>query len=171
VAFLEKIRSSDGNVRLATWRAAGPMGAPAVAPLGDLMAGEDKGVAKAAKMALTAIVHHAARPGAAEEARAVAAELLKLSRSDRSVAMRREVVYLLGFIGSGPTVADLASLLGQADLRDEARMALERIPGSASLNALKKALKTAPADFRPALEQSIRNRAYTPKTVGTIASR
>jgi HEAT repeat protein len=164
--FLDKIKSPDASVRYAAWRSAGPMGAQAVAPLADLMASSDKGVAKAAQGALQAIVHHAGRPGAGREARAVAEELLKVAASNRPRMVRADVLNWLGMIGDGRGVSGIAKLLGDAELREDARMALERIPGRDAQRALENALKTAPADFKPNLEQSLYNRKLAPATVG-----
>jgi HEAT repeat protein len=169
--FLEKIKSPDANVRYAAWRAAGPMGAQAVAPLAELMASSDKGVAKAAQGALQAIVHHAGRPGASREARAVAEELLKVAASNRPRMVRADALNWLGMIGEGRVVSGIAKLLGDAEMREDARMALERIPGRDAQRALENALKTAPADFKPNLEQSLYNRQLTPATVGTPSAR
>lgn len=164
--FLDKIKSSDANVRYAAWRSAGPMGAQAVAPLADLMASADKGVAKAAQGALQAIVHHAGRPGASREARAVSEELLKVAASNRPRLVRADALNWLGMIGDGRIVSGIAKLLGDAELREDARMALERIPGREAQRALERALQTAPADFKPNIEQSLYNRKLTPATVG-----
>jgi HEAT repeat protein len=166
--FLDKIKSTDASVRYAAWRSAGPMGAPAVAPLADLMASPEKGVAKAAKEALQAIVHHAGRPDAQAEARAVATELLKVAASTRPRQVRADALHWLGFIGDRRAVSGLAKLLGDAEVREDARLALERIPGKESLRVLRKALQTAPADFKPNLEQSLYNRKLTPAAVGTM---
>ncbi|HZP83387.1 MAG TPA: HEAT repeat domain-containing protein [Chthonomonadaceae bacterium] len=165
-AFLEALKSPDAERRYAAWRGAGPMGAAAVAPIADLCASPDRGVAKAAKGALENIAHHAARPGAGKEARAVSTELLQVAQSRRPTATRAEALHLLGFTADSRAVPGIAPLLTDTAVRDEARMALERIPGNASLHALKQAAKTAPADFRPALEQSLHNRVLTPKTAG-----
>ncbi|MBI3910288.1 MAG: hypothetical protein HY320_05065 [Armatimonadetes bacterium] len=169
--FLEKIQSSDASVRYAAWRSAGPVGAPAVVPLADLMASADKGVVKAAQGALQGIVHYAARPGAREEARSVSAELLKVAASSRPTRVRAEALHWLGFVGDQRAVLGIALLLGDAEVRDEARMALERMPGRAPRRALQQALETAPADFKPNLQQSLSNRHLTPDTVGTRPAR
>ena len=49
-------------------------------------------------------------------------------------------------------------------------MILERIPGNASLNALRQAAKEAPADFRPNAEQSLHNRTLTRQTAGVASA-
>lgn len=169
--FLEQIQSSDADVRYAAWRAAGPQGAAAILPLADLMDGEDKGVAKAAKGALETIVHYAGRPGAQPEAQAVAVELLQVATSDRSRPTRAEALNWLGFVGDEAVVPGLAKLLEDPEVREDARLALERIPGPESRRALRKALRTAPEDFRPNLEQSLYNRRLTPATVGRRPAR
>jgi HEAT repeat protein len=169
--FLEQIRSNNADVRYRAWRAAGPMGAAAVEPLADLMASPDRGVAKAAGEALQTIVHHAARPTASDEARAVATALLKVAAASRPRPVRADALHGLGFVGDDRAVLGLAKLLSDPEVRDDARMALERIPGRASLRALERARDAAPDDFRPHLEQSIRNRGLTRATVGIKASR
>ena len=99
--FLGKIDSSDADVRYAAWRSAGPQGAQAVAPLCERLDGADRGVGKAAKGALQAIVHHAARPGAATEASTVSAALLKVAQSERSAPTRGYALHLLGLTSPG----------------------------------------------------------------------
>jgi HEAT repeat protein len=176
MAFLEMIKSPDGNVRVEAQKSAGPMGAAAVAPLADLIASADKGTAKAAREALDTVAWYAARPSAA--AHAVSVELLKVADSSRQGKVRVEALHLLGFTGDGRVVPGIVNVMmaakddqEQPQIREEARLALERIPGSASLNALKKAEQGAPADFRPNLEQSVYNRNLTPKTEGLLPAR
>jgi HEAT repeat protein len=188
--LIAQIQSANADVRYKAWRSAGPMGAPAVVPLGTLMASPDTGVAKAAKGALETVAHHAARPGAREEAYAVSQELLKLAGNVlpapsadvpqgaqvrnvavRPFAVRAEALHLLGFTADSRSVPGIAKLLSDPVVRDEARMALERIPGSASLNALKQAEKTADDSFRSHLRQSLHNRALRPETAGMQPAR
>lgn len=171
-AFLAQIRSEDAEQRYKAWRGAGPFGAKAVVPLAELAASPLPGVAKAAREALQVIVHHAGRPGATDEARAVAAALLSVAESPRqSTRVRADALHWLGFVGDARAVPGIARLLNEPGVRDEARMALERIPGRESLRALRQARDTAPADFKAHLEQSLRARALTPATVGTKPAR
>jgi len=172
--LIEKMKSSDPYVRYEAWKSAGPMGAEAVAGLADLVASSDRWVARAAKFALGNITHYAARPaspssgreGAKNEASAVAGELLKVATSNRPLRVRADALNLLGFVGDGKTVSAIAKLLDERDVRDEARMALERIPGRDSQRALQRACERAPADFKPNIEQSLRSRSLTPVTAG-----
>jgi hypothetical protein len=168
--LVNDIKSSDGKTRLKAQQSAGPVGAQALPALADLAASSDKGVAKAARGAMETVAHYAARPGAGAEAKAVSAELLKIAQTNRPRQVRADAIYLLGFTANdGKTVEYIAELLLNRDLWDEARMALERIPGNAATNALKKAAKTANDEMRPHLEQSLKNRATTMKTVGIAA--
>jgi HEAT repeat protein len=169
--FLDQIKSSDADVRYKAWRTAGPMGATAVAPLGDLAALPDKGVAKAAKAALQEIAHYAARPGAGAEARVISVELVRVAASIRPRLVRADALYLLSFTADSRAVPDIARLLKDADVREAARMTLERIPGSASLHALRQEAKDAHTDFRSNLEQSLYNRNLTRQTVGVAPAR
>jgi HEAT repeat protein len=145
------------------------LGAAAVLPLADAMASTDKGVSRAATEALERVTHHAARPGAGKsEAARVAAELLKVASSKRPATVRKEALNQLGFVGTNRDVAPLARLLGDIEVRDDARMALERIPGPQSLRALQEALGRAPADLQPGLRQSIWSRTQTRATLGAM---
>jgi hypothetical protein len=65
---------------------------------------------------------------------------------------------MLSEIGDDKAVDPLAALLTDKDLREDARAALQRIPGKKSLAALKAALATAPEDYKPAIAVSLRVR-------------
>jgi hypothetical protein len=81
--------------------------------------------------------------------------------------VRAEAAHLLGFVGGDEAVPPLAHLLNELEMQEEARLALERIPGSASTHSLQHALQTAPAEFRPNLEQSLGHKRVSMKTIGT----
>ena len=165
--LLSDIKSEDMNVRYAAWRSAGPYGSEAVAPLADLMREDDRTIGKAAKMAVHQIVHHAGRPEARADALAVSAELLKVAESKtRPRMVRSDCLYWVGLIGSAEVVPGLSRLLGDHVVREDARLALERLPGDESLRALHDAAATAPPDFKPNLQQSLHNRQLTPSTAG-----
>ncbi|MGQ9651455.1 MAG: HEAT repeat domain-containing protein [Phycisphaerae bacterium] len=86
------------------------------------------------------------------------AELLTLCESEQPAAVRREVLWMLSEIAGDEAVGAIAPLFANADLREDARMSLERLPGEKSLAALKEALKSAPEDFRPNIAVSLRQR-------------
>jgi HEAT repeat protein len=165
-AFLARIENKDPDVRVAAVHDAASAGAPAVVPLGERMASPDPGVAKSAGEALRVIVHHSARPGAKDEAKAVSHGLAQLLTPGHPRKVRAEAAHLLGFVGGDEAVPPLAHLLNDPEMQEEARLALERIPGSASTHALERSLQTAPAEFRPNIEQSLRHKHVSMKTVG-----
>lgn len=155
--LVEKIKSPDDAVRGPAWQQAGPLGAPAVKPLAEVATHQNFEVARAAKRALWKIVRHVGRPGADPERQAVVAQLIPLiAQGDPNV--RREYVWMLSEIGDDQAVEPLAALCVDKDLREDARAALQRIPGDKSLAALKSALATAPEDYKPALAVSLRVR-------------
>jgi HEAT repeat protein len=155
---MDKIRDGDDKVRAEAWLSAGKVGAPAVQPLAKVMTDSNLEVARAAKRALWAIVRHAGRPGAEQEKEQVEAEMLELLGGSQPGSVRREVLWMLSEIGSNKCVKPIAGLLSDKDLREDARMVLQRIPGRRSLAALKAGLKAAREDFKLNIAQSLRQR-------------
>ncbi len=155
--FLKDIASDNHDARLAARQGAGPMGAPAVAPLAKLFVDPRQDVAVAARSAIETIVHHAGRPGGEKERPAMCAELEKLCAVEQPAEARREAVHLLGFIAGGGSVPAIAKLLDDADphVKENARLALERIPGEAAAAALAEALKRAGDERKPDLIYSL----------------
>ena len=155
--FVADLQSSDDAVRGAAWQGAATLGAPAVKPVACVMTHPQFEIARAAKRALWKIVRHAGRPKPGKERKAVQTELLSLLQS-APVPVRREAVVMLSEIGDDAAVEPLAALFTDADLREDARCALEWIPGSKTTRALEKMLKTVPENFRPAVANSLRTR-------------
>jgi HEAT repeat protein len=156
--LIEGIRDSSAEVRTQAWLSAGQVGSPAVIPLAEVMTDDDLEVARAAKRALWKIVRHAGRPGAIKEKRAVIKELVLLLGNNHPVAVRREVLWMLSEIGGRNAIVPIARLTRNAELREDARMALERIPTKRALQALKYRFKTASEEFKPNMAQSLRKR-------------
>jgi len=152
------IKSSSDKVRTEAWLGAGKAGAPAVKPLAKVMTDNDLEVARAAKRALWKIVRYTGRPGANQERRAVETELVRLLGDDQPVAVRREVLWMLSEIGARRSIEAVAGLLKNEELREDARMSLERIPNRRALAALKAGFEAAPEDFKPNIAQSLRKR-------------
>jgi hypothetical protein len=75
--------------------------------------------------------------------------------------VRRELLWLLSEIAGDSEVAPVAAWLSDPELRENARLVLQRIPGDPSIKALQKELTTAPEDFKPHLAQSLRARGVT----------
>jgi len=157
-ALIRGIRHTDDPTRAEAWFGAGAVGAPAVGPLGSLLTDRSTEVARAAKNGLCRIARHAGRPGAEAERRSVVAELVALLSHGRPAVVRREVAWMLSEIAGDEAVEPLAALLKDQEVREDARMALERIPGKESLAALQAALSDSPNDFRLSVAQSLRRR-------------
>jgi HEAT repeat protein len=156
--LIKRLRSSDAETRTEAWQSAGDIGAPAVQQLALVMTDEDLEVARAAKRAMWKIVRHTGRPGAPRARMAVVGKLCGLLGADQPVSVRREVVWMLSEIGGMRAIRPLAELLSDEHLREDARMALERIPLPRAVQALKASFETAPEEFKPNLAQSLRKR-------------
>jgi HEAT repeat protein len=155
--LIADLQSSDDAIRGAAWQGAATFGSAAVKPLASLMTHENFEIARSAKRALWKIVRHAGRPKATKERKAVQSELVSLLQA-APVAVRGEAAWMLSEIGDSHAVEPLASLLMNAEAREAARCALERIPISKAVRALENALKTGPEVFRPAVANSLRVR-------------
>ena len=158
--LLARIKSKDDKVRCEAWQSAAAVGAPAIAPLAVLLVDADIEIARAARHAIEKLVHHAGRPNAAGEARAVETELIALLKQE-SPTIRRMALWMLSEIGSDQAVQPVAGLLADAQLRDDARCTLQRIPGEKSIKALNDALAAAPEEFKFAIAESLRKRDQT----------
>jgi HEAT repeat protein len=156
--LVAKIGDKDDKVRAEARDNAGEVGAPAVNVLAGVMTDPDFEVARAAKRALWKIVRHAGRPGADGERKPVVAELIALLGEKRDVPVRREAMWMLSEISGDEAVDPVAALLSDKELREDARMVLERLPGEESLAALRKALRAVPPEFKINIAQSLRAR-------------
>jgi HEAT repeat protein len=155
--LIAKIKDKDDKVRGPAWQSAGKFGAPAVKPLAEVMTDSEMEVARSAKRALWLIVRNAGRPGANAERKAVVEQLVPLLGNGGPV-VRREVLWMLSEIAGDEAVAPIAKLLADADLREDARCALQRIPGNQAIAALKQGLAEAPEAFKYNLADSLRAR-------------
>ena len=156
--LVKEIQSDKPGARTAAWQEAGTVGASAVKPLAMLCTEENLEVGRAARRGLERIVRTVGAPGVQPGKSAVIRELLGLLGDDQSVALRRDILWLLSEIGSGESVESIVALLKHDALREDARMVLERIPGEESLTALRNALRSVPEDFRLNIAQSLRAR-------------
>lgn len=155
--LLAKIKNTDDAVRGPAWQNAGPIGAPAVVPLAEIMADPDFEIARSAKRAIEKIVRYAGRPGAEPERKAVQAELVKLLKHSR-LDVRRHAVWMLSEIADDDAVDAMATLLADPDAREDARCALIRLPGEKATRALWQAMENAPEEFKFALADALRAR-------------
>ncbi|NQT02769.1 MAG: HEAT repeat domain-containing protein [Planctomycetes bacterium] len=156
--LMSGIRDDDAKVRTEAWQSAGEVGAAAVKPLARVMTNKDLEVARAAKRGLWKIVRHVGRPGAGNTKREVTDRLVELLGDDQPVPVRREVLWMLSEIGGRRSVKPISALLSNRELREDARMVLQRIPGRTAIAALKAALEAAPDDFKLNIAQSLRQR-------------
>ena len=156
--LIDKIKDESAEVRTQAWLGAGEVGAPAIKPLAEVMTDEKLEVARAAKRALWQIVRYTGRPGAQRQKRRVEAGLMELLADDQPVSVRREGLWMLSEIGANRCIKPVAELLSDRQLREDARMALQRIPGRRSLAALKAGLEAAPENFKLNIAQSLRQR-------------
>jgi hypothetical protein len=153
--MIENIQSADDALRAAARDNAGSVGAKAVPPLAKIAANGKLEVARAAQRAIQNIVYHAGRPGATDEAKAVTGELLKLLDDSQPLQLRRDVLWMTWQIAGEEAVDAVAALLANADLGEDARMTLERLPGDKATAALQAALDSAAAVDKPALAHSL----------------
>jgi len=153
------LQSQDPDVRTEAWLSAGMVGAAAIDGLAKLVIEGNLEVGRAAKRALWKIVRTAGAPDGAREKSLVLNQLLKLLDAAKPPSLRREVLWMLSEISSGKADVDaVAELLSHPDLREDARCALERIPGDRSLAALKEGFARAPKDFKLNIAHSLRAR-------------
>ncbi len=156
--LITKIRDRDDKVRAQGLLDAAKVGAPAVKPLAAVMSDPDFEVARAARRGLWGVVRHVGRPGADNERKPVVSELVALLADNQPMPVRREVMWMLSELGGDESVEPVAGLLSNAELREDARMVLERLPGRKSLAALQRGLQTAPPDFKSSVAESLRVR-------------
>ena len=76
-------------------------------------------------------------------------ELGGLLADGQSLPVRRDALWMLSEICGDESVGAVAALLNNGELREDARMVLERVPGAKSLAALKAGFASAPTDFKP----------------------
>jgi HEAT repeat protein len=155
--FLERLQSRDEAVSTAASQHAGPYGAPAVKSLIALMGSSDTEAARRARRALEHIVHYAGHPAFKSRRDAVEREMAQ-ALGTAPVQVRRVVVWMLSEIGGTRAVKAISGELTNADVREDARCALTRIPVRAAIRALQAAFEIAPEDFRFALAESLRQR-------------
>ncbi|MBI3209758.1 MAG: hypothetical protein HYZ37_12785 [Candidatus Solibacter usitatus] len=148
--LIADIQSADKDVRFAAWRGAGGADASAIADLSKLVGAANPGVAKAAREALTTMVHAMGKDAAHPNRPAAVQQLLAVASAESSpFAARVHALRLLSNIAGQDAVPALARLFRNEALREEAIYAVERVPGEASNKALLAALAAAKDDFKP----------------------
>jgi hypothetical protein len=158
--LIAKIKDKSDKVRAEGWLSAAKVGAAAIKPLAAVTTSGDSDleVARAAKRALWQIVHDFGRIDAEDQRKAILDELQALLTDDWPDAFRRDVLWMLSEIGDDSSVAPIAAVLKSRELLDDARCALQRIPGQASLDALKDALENVPKGYKNDIAHALRVR-------------
>lgn len=108
----------------------------------------------AARKIAEAIVHTLSAKGDERRSSAVRA-LIKAINFDLPVEAKRLATELLGYCGNDDAAIALANLLDDEALQEDARRALERIPGDASVKVLMDALPKAKGRFKAGLINSL----------------
>ena len=153
--LIRKIKEGNDEERAEAWTGAWRFGAPAIKPLVELMTDGNFEVARAATRAIWKIVHHVGRPGADNERTDVIVELLPLLADGQPAVVRREAMWMLSEIAGDEAVQPVSALLKDNELREDARLVLERMPGDTAVAALKIGLNAVPDDFKVAIEHSL----------------
>jgi hypothetical protein len=155
--FLAGIRSENADERFAMWRQAGDAPPSVIPELGRLSGGDHPGVAHAAAEALTTMVHSVGKDPASPNRAAVVKGLLAVA-GNGPLPARVHALRLLSNVAGDDSVAAIAAHLSSPELREEAIFALERIPGNAPIEAILRAYKLAPAEFKPRLLAALGHR-------------
>jgi hypothetical protein len=158
VELAAALKGKDDKARAAAIDAAAQCGAAAIKTVCPLLGDAETETQRGAKRALCKIVYDAGKPGAAAAAKTAEKEFIAVLQASTSVPERREVLWMLSEIGGDDCVKPIAALLSNADLREDARCVLQRLPVKAAVKALNDGLKTAPEDFKFALAESLRKR-------------
>jgi hydrogenase maturation factor len=156
--LLADVKGGDATLRLRAVEQAPLVGTPVIVPLGRVMAAGDRAAARTAVEALRRVAHHCARPGAGAERATAAKELLKLTTASLPTAVRVEALYLLGFLAAARDAAALGALLNDPSVREEALLALERVPGAAVDRVLRTRLARAAPEFQAAIRLTLEAR-------------
>ncbi len=147
--FLSDIQSENADIRFAAWRQAGDVAPSVITQLGNLVASGQPGVSKAAREALTTMVHSVGKDAAAPNRAAVVKGLLEIAGPAYALPVRVHALRLLSHIAAEDSVPAIAEFIHDADLREEVVYCIERIPGSASTKTLIASYKEAKDDFKP----------------------
>lgn len=159
-SLISKIKNKSDKVRAEGWLSARKVGSAAIKPLAAVATSGDSDleVARSAKRALWQIVHGYGKIEDKAQRKGILAELQSLLTDEWPDAFRREVLWMLSEIGDDSSVEPIAAILKNRDLLDDARCALQQIPGEASLAALKAALESVPTRFKNNIAHALRIR-------------
>ena len=148
--FIDDVRSNDAEARFAAWRAAGEQDPENIPELAKLANSTEAPVAKAAREAITTMVHSVGKEPSSPTRQAIITQLLSVPNG--------QTLRLLSLIGGDESVAPVAKLLKDPALREEAIFCIERIPGTVSEKTMIAAYAAAPDDFKPRILAALGHR-------------
>lgn len=156
--FLSEIQSDDPEVRFGAWRLAGEMPPDVIPQLGELAASSNPGVAKAAREAVSTMVHSVGKETGTARRAEVVKQFLALAGDGHAPAVRALAFRELSLIAGEDAAPAIAKSIHDPEVREEVVFCLERIPGSAPIKALIGSYKDAPADFQPRILAALGHR-------------
>lgn len=172
--FLAGIRSDDEDENYAAWSTADQVDPSVIPALAELLTSKKLNVRKSAEEALKNIVHSVGKvinaaslgantgrpddPGRMDPRQVVVMHLHSVISGKSSQTAKVTALRHLSLIGTTDDVGKVASLIHDAQLREEAAFCLERIPGKASEEALLAALPSAADDFKPRILAALGHR-------------
>ena len=165
--FLAQIADPSPHVRTEAWTSAHVVGAPAIAPLAELAEAGDPAVGHAALKAIETIAAHAGRPEAGAEREAAAQALAEAIQASSDDQVRRELLHCLGLVATHAETPLLGSLLLDPAVGEDARIALERMPGTPATRALVAGLQAASPDVQIRLAAALGHRG-APEAVSAL---
>ena len=172
--FLAGIRSDDEAANYAAWSTADEVDASVIPALSELLNSKKPNVRKAADEALKRIVHSVGKtidtrsmganagrpddPGQMDPRQQVVTYLRSILEGKRPTNEKTNALRHLSLLATSDDVREVAALIHDRDLREEAAFCLERIPGKASEEALLSALPSAADDFKPRILAALGHR-------------
>ncbi|MHB8863827.1 MAG: HEAT repeat domain-containing protein [Pirellulaceae bacterium] len=130
----------------------------AIPTLAEMIKSADPETMRAGKRQLWELVRHVGRPGNTQQVQVVVKALVALLSASQSAAVTREALWAISELGGSESVAPVAALLADKEVREDACMVLERLPGDESTAALQAALKNVPEEFAINVAHSLRAR-------------
>lgn len=157
--LLEGLKSEEPESRRSAWLKAADAGPEALEPLARLMNSGGLEVSRAAENAMWRIVRDLGAPEVEHSIkRKLVTQLEALVTNRFPEAVRRQALWMFSEIAGATDAEAIAPLLKEPSLREDARCAIQRIPGEQSVQILWAELEEAPGDFKMNIVQSLRAR-------------
>jgi len=156
--FLADLQSENKDLRFAAWRDAGTAPPETIPQLVRLASEGNPGVAKAAREAITTMVHAAGKDPSDPRRASVVKHLIEALSAQVPSSAKAHLFRLLSLIAPEESSPEISKWLSDADLREEAVFCLERLPGRAPLKAVAAAYRAAPTEFKPRLLAALGHR-------------